>query len=60
MKVIHKFKTIKQDVSDEVNIITACEKDVNPDKNCEEFLPTSVDWEDVTCGRCLKKRIKIK
>ncbi len=58
MKVIHKFKTVTQDIADEVTIITACKLDVNSDEDSEEFAPTSVDWEDVTCKRCLKRKIK--
>ena len=56
MKVIHKFKTIIQDVADSVTIITACEKDITPIEDSDEFAPNSIDWEDVTCRRCLKRK----
>lgn len=58
MKVIHKFKTIIQDAAEYVTIITACEKDITPREDSDEFAPNSIDWEDVTCRRCLKRRIK--
>lgn len=56
MKVIHKFKTIIQDAAENVTIITACEKEITPYEDCDEFAPNSIDWEDVTCRRCLKRK----
>ena len=56
MKVIHKFKTIIQDCVNNVTIITACEKEITPDSDSDEFAPNSIDWEDVTCKQCLKRK----
>lgn len=56
MKIIHKFKTIIQDAAEYITIITACEKDITPREGSDEFAPNSIDWEDVTCRRCLKRK----
>ncbi len=57
MKVTHKFKTVEQDAGDYVQIIIACEKDFSCRSGSEDYAKTSVDWEDVTCKACLKRRI---
>ncbi len=58
MKVIHKFKTVEQNIGRTVQIIIACEKEFCCNPNTEEYVKTSVDWEDVTCKVCLKRRKK--
>ncbi len=58
MKVIHKFKIVEQNAGDTVQIIIACEKEFYCNPNAEEYARTSVDWEDVTCKACLKRKNK--
>jgi len=52
----HKFKTVFQKYTDLVWIITACGKKIDCRVGALDYAPTSVDWEDVDCKHCLKKK----
>lgn len=59
MNVTHKIKTMYQSVSETVLFIVACGQEIYcVEEGKEEYKKTSVDWEDVTCKSCLKRKLK--